>query len=99
MVSLNSFFKGGEFICFLSLCRNHRTANAPISPLQQNGGGGGGWGGLFMKLTFLVLNIEAVKYALSFFPLVVFVVISQSSSRGSALQLGGRDAAASAYFP
>lgn len=52
-----------------------------------------------MKLTFLVLNIEAVKYALSFFPLVVFVVISQSSSRGSALQLGGRDAAASAYFP
>lgn len=34
-----------------------------------------------------------------FFSLVVFVVISQSSSRGIALQLGGQDAAPYAHFP
>lgn len=59
-----------------------------------------------MKLTFLALNIEAVKYAfffffkfIYFFSLVVFVVISHSSSRGIALQLGGQDAALRAHFP
>lgn len=34
-----------------------------------------------------------------FFSLVVFVVISHSSSRGIALQLGGQDAALRAHFP
>lgn len=90
----NSFFMGREFICFLSLCRNHRTPNTPISALQNLKRGG-----LFVKLAFLELNIEAVKYVFSvfFFSPAVFVVISQSSSRGRTLQLGGQDAAAFAY--
>lgn len=70
---------GREFVCFLSLCTNHRKANAPISPLQN----------LFVQLTFLASYIGSkiciFRFLWGFF-LVVFVVISQPGSHGSPLQ-------------
>lgn len=72
---------GREFVCFLSLCTNHRKANNPISPLQN----------LFVHLTFLAPNIgsKICIFCVCVWwggVLVVFVVISQPSSHGSPLQ-------------
>lgn len=77
---------GKEFVCFLSLCTNHRKANAPISPLQN----------LFVQSAFLAPNIgsEICIFCVCVYAsvcvwggvLVVFVVISQPSSHGSPLQ-------------